>query len=79
MVNSAMPKLDPFTARRITKFVEDHRAKTGQLPTVQDFESNGIARELIDSAERNGLIEKFYVTLTNGTVVKGYKIKASGN
>lgn len=74
-----MPKLDPFTIRRITKFVEDHRAKSGQLPTLKDFEASSFDRELVDTAVRVGLLEAFYVTLTNGTIVKGYKINTAGN
>lgn len=68
-----MEKLDPFTVRRILKHVETHRSKTGQLPTLESFEENGIQRKWIDEAVRQKIVEKFYVTLTNGTVVKGYK------
>jgi hypothetical protein len=67
--------LDPFTSKRITRFIEDHRASSGALPTLKDFEAAGLPRELIDQAVRKDLIELFYVTLTNGTIVKGYKIK----
>lgn len=74
-----MARLDPFTTRRIIKFIEDHRARSGQLPTLKNFEENGFARELVENAVKEDLIEQFYVTLTNGTVVKGYKIKTSGN
>lgn len=74
-----MARLDPFTTRRIIKFVQDHRTGSGQLPTLKDFEENGFARDLVENAVKDGLIEQFYVTLTNGTVVKGYKITTSGN
>lgn len=67
--------LDPFTSKRITRFIEDHRKASGSLPTLKDFETAGFARKLIDQAVRKDLIEQFYVMLTNGTVVKGYKIK----
>jgi hypothetical protein len=67
--------LDAFTSKRITRFIEDHRKSSGVLPTLKDFETAGFARELIDVAVRKDLIELFYVTLTNGTIVKGYKIK----
>jgi hypothetical protein len=69
-----MGALDPFTARRLSRFVEDHRAKSGQLPTYADFEKAGFARELVKEAERAKLIEELYVTLTNGTVVKGFRL-----
>lgn len=67
---------DPFTLKRIERFIEKHRTASGQLPSLQDFETGGFARELIKEAERGGAIVEFYVTLTNGTVVKGYKIKS---
>jgi hypothetical protein len=70
-----MARPDPFTLRRIHKLIEDHRAKTGVLPTLQDFEKGGIAREVIDAAVRAGELEQLYVTLTNGTIVKGYKVR----
>jgi hypothetical protein len=69
-----MAKLDPFTRKRITRFVEDHRAKSGQLPTFADFEKAGFEKSLVKEAERAKLIEELYVTLTNGTVVKGFKV-----
>ncbi len=76
-----MAKLDPFTVRRLTRFVEDHRRSTGQLPTLQDFEKNGIARELVDQAVRQEVLEQLYINLTRGNLVskgpmvKGYKVK----
>jgi hypothetical protein len=70
-----MPRLDPFTTRRLTKFIEDFRKCSGVLPTLQDFERAEFARDLIELAVKQGLIEQFYVTLTSGTVVKGFKIR----
>jgi hypothetical protein len=69
-----MPKLDPFTRQRITKFVENFRAESGQLPTLKDLASAGISKELVKSAISDELLSEFYVTLTNGTIVKAYKI-----
>jgi hypothetical protein len=66
--------LDPFTQRRLTQFVEQFRVRTGQLPSLQDFESAGIAREQVERAVKAKVLEQFYVTLTNGTVVKGFKV-----
>ena len=68
-----MARPDPFTLRRIHKLIEEHRARTGALPTLQDFEKSGIPREAVDAAVRAGELERLYVTLTNGTIVKGYK------
>lgn len=70
-----MSRVDPFTQKRIEKFIEDFRAKTGELPTLNDFEEIGIEKSKIDAAVRDGFISEFYVTLTNGVMKKGYKIK----
>ncbi len=66
--------LDPFTRRRLVRFIEDFRTRSGQLPTHNDLEGNSFDGELIKSAIKEKVIEEFYVTLTNGTIVKGYKI-----
>ncbi|MBI3542226.1 MAG: hypothetical protein HY075_02990 [Deltaproteobacteria bacterium] len=68
-------KIDLFTQRRLERFVDDFRSKSGQLPTLKDLADNSFDGELVDRALKEGLIEKFYVTLTNGTVLKGYKVK----
>ena len=65
--------IDLFTRKRLVRFVEDHRAKSGQLPTFADLEKAGFDRSLVKEAERLKIIEEFYVTLTNGSVVKGFK------
>ena len=70
-----MAKLDPFTQRRIARFIEDFRKRSGQLPTLGDFEKNGMDRNLVDQALKDSIIEKFYVTLTTGTIMKGFKVK----
>jgi hypothetical protein len=70
-----MSRIDPFTERRLLKFIETHREREGQLPTLRDFEQNGFLKDVIDAAIKQKLIEMLYVTLTNGSVVKGYKIK----
>ena len=67
--------LDPFTARRITRFIEEHRRAQGQLPTLKDFENQGIPRATVDQAVRENLLEQLYINLTNGPMVKGYKVK----
>lgn len=69
-------KIDHFTQRRLEKFVEDFRSRSGQLPTLRDLGDAGFAEDLVDSALKHGILEQFYVTLTNGTVVKGYKLKS---
>ncbi len=70
-----MAQIDPFTTKRLQKFVEDYRRNQGQLPTLEDFEKSGFDRELVKKATHAEVLEKFYVTLTNGTIRKGYKIK----
>ncbi len=67
--------MDLFSQRRLLKKIEDIRAETGQLPTLQDLDRAGFDREAVKAAIKLGLIEEFYVTLTNGSVVKGYKKK----
>jgi hypothetical protein len=67
--------LDAFTLRRLLKFIEKHRALTGELPMLSDFEREGIDKDFVQLAERAGRIEKLYITLTDGSIRKGYKIK----
>jgi hypothetical protein len=69
-----MGTLDLFTGKRLQKFVTDHRQKTGQLPTHQDLMANGFAEEVIKDGLKQKIIEEFYVSLSTGTVVKGYKL-----
>ncbi len=66
--------LDPFTIRRLKKFVEIHRTRSGQLPTLRDLREGGFDESLISSAIKSKVLDEFYVTLTNGSVVKGYKV-----
>jgi len=70
-----MAALDLFTQKRLTRFIEEFRRQSGALPTLQDFERAGLARETVDLAVRQKVLEQFYVTLTNGTIVKGYKVR----
>lgn len=72
-----MSKANAFELRRLLKFIDTFRATQAQLPTLKDFEAEGFAKEVVDSAEREKQIEKLYVTLTNGAIVKGYKRKSS--
>jgi hypothetical protein len=69
-----MSQLDPFTARRLTQFVMLFRERVGQLPALRDFEAAGIDRETVERGVKAKVLEQFYVTLTNGTVVKGFKV-----
>ncbi len=68
-------KLDSFTLGRIRKFTKDFRETKGQLPTFSDFEANGFSHEMVKAAEQQKAIESFYVTMTNGSIVRAYKIK----
>ncbi len=67
--------MDNFTLRRITKFIEIFRKQSGQLPTLKDFENDGFTKESIELALKKNIIEQFYLKLSTGTVVKGYKVK----
>jgi len=66
--------MDAFTKKRLTRFVESHRQSSGQLPTLKDFDDHGFDRELIKEALKEKILSEFYVTLTSGTILKGYKI-----
>jgi hypothetical protein len=69
-----MSKLDPFTKKRMIRFVESHRAQSGQLPTLKDFSLAGFEHDTIDMSIKEKVIEQFYVTLSNGSVVKVFKV-----
>ncbi len=65
--------LDLFTRRRMIRYIEEFRSKQGQLPTLADLAQEGFDSERVKQALKEKVIEEFYVTLTNGTIVKGYK------
>lgn len=67
--------LDTFTLKRLLKFIERHRQATGELPMLSDFEKEGFEKAFVQRAERAGQIEQFYITLTDGSIRKGYKLK----
>jgi hypothetical protein len=67
--------MDTFTLQRIRKFVVDFRIRSGQLPTLADLESAGFPKSAVEMAKKKKLIEEFYLTLTSGAIVKGYKVK----
>ncbi len=69
-----MQQLDSFTEKRLLRFIEKFREQSGELPTLQRFKEAGFSKEQVDSALKRKLIELFYVTLTNGTIVKTFKI-----
>jgi len=71
-----MSRIDPFTRKRIEKFVEDFRRSSGELPTLQDFDRAGWEKARVEDALKDGILAEFYVTLTNGVVKKAYKIRA---
>ena len=71
-----MKRMDPFSSRRLEKFIETYRTKSGQLPTLADLATEGFSKALVDDAIHDELIEEFYVTLTNGSIRKGYKLKS---
>ncbi len=67
-------RLDPFTRKRLEKFITEFRAHAGVLPTLKDLADAGFEKSRVDDAIHDKVISEFYVTLTNGTVVKGYKL-----
>lgn len=67
-------KIDPFSQRRLKVFVTNFRNKSGQLPTLRDLEAAGFSEEFTAQAVKEKILERFYVTLTNGSIVKGFKI-----
>ncbi|MBC7385384.1 MAG: hypothetical protein H7301_04360 [Cryobacterium sp.] len=69
-----MPKLDPFTQKRLERFIEDFRRANGELPTLEELAKSGFDRSCVDAAVRQEVIVEFYVTLTNGVIKKGYKL-----
>ena len=70
----ATVRIDPFTRKRLEKFVLEFRDSSGILPTLADLAAAGFDKKKVDDAIHDKLIVEFYVTLTNGTVVKGYKL-----
>ena len=66
--------LDPFTQRRLVELIKNFRVRTGQLPTLQDLMKGGFSQECVEQAIKKKCIEQLYVTLTNGSVVKAYKV-----
>ncbi len=69
-----MARLDPFTQKRLEKWIGEFRANTGQLPTRNDLEAGGFDREKVDAAIHDRVICESYVTLTNGVIKKGYTV-----
>ena len=70
-------EIDPFTRKRIHHFIEMFREKTGQLPSLRDLTDNGFEKPLIQKAEKEKIIEMYYVTLTTGAVIKGYRARSN--
>lgn len=66
--------MDRFTQLRIAKFVREFRERSGQMPTWNDLEAGGFDRDLVKAALKAKVLEEFFVTLTNGTIVKGFKL-----
>lgn len=65
--------MDPFSQRRLMNFIANFRGQNGQIPTLKDLAQAGFDGDAVKAALKLQLIEEFYVTLTNGTIVKGYK------
>lgn len=71
-----MTKIDNFTQQRIRRAVQSFRTKTGQLPTLKNLKDEGFDDDTIKLALKAKIIEEFYVTLSNGSIVKGYKLSS---
>ncbi len=67
-------RMDAFTRKRLEKFVTAFRDDSGVLPTLADLAKAGFDQSKVDDAIHDKIIVEFYVTLTNGTILKGYKI-----
>lgn len=67
-------RIDPFTRKRLERFVADFRDQSGVLPTLADLAGAGFDKAKVDDAIHDRVLVEFYVTLTSGTVVKGYKL-----
>ncbi|MBL7716130.1 MAG: hypothetical protein JNL01_11760 [Bdellovibrionales bacterium] len=67
-------RLDAFTRARIIRFIEDFRRKSGELPVLKDLDQAGFSKDVIDAALKEKVISQFYVTLSNGMTVKGFKV-----
>ena len=68
-------KMDIFTEKRLTRFVEKFRNQSGQLPTLKDFSTEGFSQSHVEMALKGKILEPFYVTLSNGTIVKTFKLR----
>ena len=66
-------KPHPFTERRLVQFADTFRERHGQLPTLADFEAGGFPAEWVEGAVKKKQLVSLYVTLTNGSIVRGYK------
>jgi hypothetical protein len=69
-----MERIDSFTRKRMERFVEEFRARSGQLPTLSDLADHGFDKDKVEDAIHDHILSEFYVTLTNGMVKKGYKL-----
>lgn len=65
--------VDPFSVKRLRKFVEDFRNQTGQYATLKDITQAQFDEATLKEALKKKAITQLYVTMTSGAVVKGYK------
>ena len=72
-----MPKVDPFTLKRLCRFITEHRQNKGLFPTLKDLNDQGFSKAEVDQAARDKIIVEIPVTMTNGSIVKGYKVRLS--
>jgi hypothetical protein len=68
-------KPDPFTLHRLCREAKRHRDAHATLPTLRDFEALGFPKDVVDAAVKAGHLVELYVPMTNGALVKGYKVR----
>jgi hypothetical protein len=67
--------MDPFTQSRLKKCVLQHRQTHAQLPTLKDLENYGFSKKDVELAVKENCLVSLYVTLTNGAIVKVFKVR----
>jgi hypothetical protein len=68
-------KPDPFTFHRLCRETKRYRDAHATLPTLRDLEALGFSKDVVDAAVKAGHLVELYVPMTNGALVKGYKIR----
>ena len=59
---------------RLCREVLRHREAHATLPTLRDLEKAGFPKDVVLAAVKAGRLVELYVPMTNGAIVKGYKV-----